>query len=182
VKRYQKRWVQTDKMEGMQGENEEDNKHRINDYFQEASTITGKPSNIQLLLRMAACALALGTLIMIDSRSTSDAQVGNAGPNSTITPVWTTPVPPAATINQSYTACVPDHADCTYLWSVASGSATLIDATTPVVTFTPKATGILQLQCVVTDSGNNTSTGIYSIKVEFRQIKCYRSNRQKKGR
>lgn len=166
----------------MEGENEADNKHRINGYFQETSAINGKPSSLQLLLRMAVCALALGTLIMIGSRSASDAQVGNAGPNSTITPVWTTPVPPAATINQSYTACVPEHADCTYLWSVASGSATLIDATTPVVTFTPNATGILQLQCVVTDAGNNSSTGTYSIKVEFRQIKCYPRDRKKRGR
>lgn len=162
----------------MEGEHGTGHKHRIMGYFQEASAITGKPSSRQLFLRIAACALALGALIMINSCSTSgasgDAQVGNGGPNSTITPVWINPTPPATTINQSYMACVPEHADCTYLWSVTSGIATLIDATTPVVTFTPKATGNLQLQCVVTDSRSDSSTGTYSIKVELRQLKCYR--------
>jgi hypothetical protein len=54
-------------MERIQGEHEAYNKYRTNDYFKEASGISVNPSDFQLILRMTACALALGTLILIIS-------------------------------------------------------------------------------------------------------------------
>jgi 6-phosphogluconolactonase len=86
-------------------------------------------------------------------------------PISNITPGWTIPAPPDATLNQGYTASVADQAGCTYRWSIASGSGTLINATAPVVTFTPTAAGSMQLQCVVTSEKRARSTGTYSITV-----------------
>lgn len=142
-------------------------KHSKEVWTQEALAISSEPSDVKLLLRMAACVIVLVALLLLVACSKSNPLVvlPNSGPVSTITPGWTIPAPPSATLNQSYTASVPEQAGCTYLWSVVSGSATLIGTTTSVVTFTPTATGSLKLQCVVTNSSNKSSTGTYSITV-----------------
>jgi len=82
---------------------------------------------------------------------------------SLITPGWTIPAPPNASVNQAYTASVPAQAGSTYVWSVATGSATLINPLTATVTFTPTAVGRLVLQCVITNAAQAATTYTYSI-------------------
>ena len=84
-------------------------------------------------------------------------------PSLSITPGWTIPAPPNAAIGQGYPASVPAAASATYAWTVTAGSATLINATTAVVTFTPQSAGSITLHCVRTDPGNGTLSANYTV-------------------
>jgi len=128
------------------------------------SMAEGRPmARLRTLLRTLGGLLLIGTIFFGVGCHFDPAPP--SGPISTITPGWTIPAPPAATLNQSYTASVPDQTGCTYVWTIPIGSGTLINATTPVVTFTPTAIGNLQLQCVVTDAATRSSTGTYAVTV-----------------
>ncbi|MDR3670216.1 MAG: beta-propeller fold lactonase family protein [Holophaga sp.] len=78
-------------------------------------------------------------------------------PTASITPNWTIPAPPSATVGQSYTASAPATTGASYLWTVAAGHATLLNTTAATVTFTPTAAGSLTLQCVITSAGTATT-------------------------
>jgi 6-phosphogluconolactonase (cycloisomerase 2 family) len=121
------------------------------------SRLTGK-TVILLFLGM----LALGASACSDNHSIAT-QVPSTPvePSATITPGWTIPSPPNATVGQGYTASVPIQDNCSYLWTVTAGSATLINETTATVTFTPTAAGSIELQCVVTSAAS--ATGTYAI-------------------
>ena len=125
----------------------------------------GKSPSVQALLHWVIGALALLTItlgIACNGGSSSSSSSGTA-PISVITPEWTIPAPPNATLNQSYHASVPVQDGCTYQWSVSVGSATLIGATTHLVTFTPTDAGSLQLQCVVSNASGASATGTYDL-------------------
>ena len=93
---------------------------------------------------------------------------GTTSPNSptsalTITPGWTIPVPPDATVGQSYTASVPAVSGATYTWTVTAGSATLLNTTAAVVTVTPTAAGSITIHCVRNDPSQGTLAGSYTL-------------------
>jgi 6-phosphogluconolactonase (cycloisomerase 2 family) len=103
------------------------------------------------------------------STSYSNVLASQSGQNYTatavgisITPGWTIPPAPSTTVGQSYTASVPAVNGDTYLWTITSGGATLINATTSVVTFTPTGAGTIGLRCVRTDPGTGAATANYS--------------------
>jgi hypothetical protein len=80
--------------------------------------------------------------------------------NCNVHPIPIAPVtaPAFVTANQSgYLASVPTQGGCTYAWSAVGGSITA-GANTSMITFTPGASGAVNLSCVVTNLAGTPST------------------------
>ncbi|MDR3673713.1 MAG: beta-propeller fold lactonase family protein [Holophaga sp.] len=118
----------------------------------------------KLALGLLCAPLLLACLAACTSRSPAVySKATSRSGTQAITPGWTVPAPPNAVVGQSYTASVPAVSGDTYAWTVTAGSASLINATTAVLTFTPKASGTVTLHCVQTDAAKSTRSVDYSL-------------------
>jgi len=123
---------------------------------------------LRMLTRIGQAALGLVlALCVLGSLGCYPRDWGKApasgAPTVTITPGWTIPAPPNTIVGQNYTLSVTEDPGYTCQWSVVTGNATLINATTPILSFTPTAAGDTTLRCVVTGPANETASADYTV-------------------